>query len=218
MPERFALALVDLARLSDDQLAELRGVLEQQPLLLDRASLYDALEQVTSRFDVNGATLGRALLTLGSVRAMHAWSYEDIAEALIEAESISEDEQTRQRTATRVVELLATPSVAALSKINDLLWSNRNTFHNARFITDVRPIWLDDANEEPIASVVVHELELTYIREGETKTFYIAMDEDDLNHLASVLDRGFAKSRSLRSLLQRAGLTPAKGADPDDGS
>jgi hypothetical protein len=210
VPDRYVEGFRALAQLSDDLYAALVALLNRQPPITNRNALRrEARDAVGEGDDLKlDAVLG-ALLSVERSRAAHAWPLEHVEGGIRGAANVSDDPEVRQQLANRVVECISAPAIAATAKVADLLWANRNRFHTTRVVTEIRPIWLQDPDQEPVGSVIVHDLEISYHHEGETRSFYVALDDDDLDTLATVVHRAKAKTVSLRGFLQKAGLRPA---------
>jgi hypothetical protein len=206
-----------LAKLSDDSFTRLIELFERRPPILDSKLLVqEAKRTLADANEDDVAEVVRAFVSIERARADHDWPLEQITEGLERATNIAEEEDIRRKAAERVTRAITTPAIAAAAKVEALVAANRNTLHTARVVTEIRPIWLQDPSDEPIGSVVVHDLELTYYREGEMRAFHIALDDYDLEVLGRVAERGRAKAQSLRSFLERAGLTPADGVNDGD--
>lgn len=117
--------------------------------------------------------------------------------------ALSEDEKPDfERKLSR---LLAINSAAFSAKIQRLRLEYPNTFHDARILTDMRPIF-DKPEGRPQGCAIVHTLKLSYHGDGEHKAFYVVLDADDLQTLKKVLQRAETKASSLKSVLEAAGL------------
>jgi hypothetical protein len=111
----------------------------------------------------------------------------------------------------RLVKLLAIESLLYTAKAPGIIYEHENVFSDCRIITDIRPIFGLDPQEEPKAAALVHTLCITCRQGEETKEFYIAMDADDLYMLNSTLERAFAKASTLEPVLNKLKLSFLKG-------
>lgn len=102
--------------------------------------------------------------------------------------------------------LAAGDSIELIAKVFDIITEYRNVYcaPETRIVTDIRPIFTDDVSKGPAAAAIIHNLKICYRRNGERDEFYVAIDEDELNHLREVLDRAEAKADLLREAI---GLT-----------
>lgn len=105
----------------------------------------------------------------------------------------------------KLTRLLSVTDSAVASKAELLRSDYAKTFHSAKILTDIRPIF-GKPEEIPIGAAITHTLKIEYHEEGEHKEFYIALDADDLQQMRKVLQRADAKASSLKSLLKNANL------------
>jgi len=86
---------------------------------------------------------------------------------------------------------------------------DQHTFCSGKIITDIRPVYKSDPEQDPVAAVIVHTLKIAY-HEGndqEHKEFFVALDESDLLELAGMIARAKAKSVSAQRMLDKS-MTP----------
>ncbi len=94
------------------------------------------------------------------------------------------------------------------AKANGVLLEHQRTYCNARVMTDLRPIFADDASCVPHDAVVVHTLRLSYHEgEEEPKDFFIALDNADLKNLKTIIARAEEKAVSISRMLDKAEVT-----------
>lgn len=100
-------------------------------------------------------------------------------------------------------------SLGATSKALDLMTSYERTFCHARIISDLRPIFTSDPTKEPVATVIVHGLEVAYHPAEEVERLeklFVAMDLRDLRKLKEVIDRAISKHESIQNLCKRSNI------------
>ena len=107
---------------------------------------------------------------------------------------------------SQVFSLETTFGVSA--KATDIRSEYKHVFCTARILTDLRPVYGRDVEERPSAGVVVHEAKITYHDSGEeqTKDFYVALDNDDIQQLKKLLDRATRKEASLKTSARKGGI------------
>jgi hypothetical protein len=80
-------------------------------------------------------------------------------------------------------------------------------FHEARILTDARPVFGDDIKVPPKAAILTHTLRLSYHDSSEDiKEIYIAMDSIDVSVLSEVLRRAQQKETTLSAFFDSAHL------------
>jgi hypothetical protein len=80
-------------------------------------------------------------------------------------------------------------------------------FHDARILTDARPVFGADVSEAPKAAILTHLLKLRYHDSSDDiKEIYIAMDSIDIAVLRDVLERARQKEKTLTAYFDEAKL------------
>ncbi len=68
-------------------------------------------------------------------------------------------------------------------------------------MTDIRPIFGPDPENEPESAVIVHTLKISYHEGRQIKEFFLALDPEQVDELIGVLERASLKSESLKRML-----------------
>lgn len=106
-------------------------------------------------------------------------------------------------------------TLGATAKALGLMLSNERRYCNARVVSDLRPIFPEAADQKPVASVVIHCLEIEFHPASDfdrTEKIFIVIDREDLDELKTAIDRAIKKHESLRELSEQAGV-PCLGAN-----
>ena len=77
---------------------------------------------------------------------------------------------------------------------------------SAKIISDVRTVF-DQSGDAIQGSMVIHNLNVTYVQGGDFKNFFVAMDSADIAKLRTVLDRADVKGSALKNSVKKAGNT-----------
>ncbi len=102
------------------------------------------------------------------------------------------------------VKRLADLEVIRLSaKALNLAYEHAQLFKRARIMTDIRPVFSDDADTMS-GAVVSHTLLLHYDSAKEDRILSLALDETDIRSLQKQCDRALKKSNTARALLEGA--------------
>jgi hypothetical protein len=106
----------------------------------------------------------------------------------------------------RLVNVYRVKSVDVFAKAANLLTRNDKNFLSAKGTTDLRPVFGEDLNAGPQAYVLLHHLELEFREFGakQNRSFFVSLDERDLDDLISVLDRCRNKASALKSRLEES--------------
>jgi hypothetical protein len=80
-------------------------------------------------------------------------------------------------------------------------------YHEARILTDARPVFGADPSQPPKATILIHNLRLAYHdNSNEIREFYIALDSIDLEEFIQVLLRAQEKAHTLSAYFDAAHL------------
>jgi hypothetical protein len=100
---------------------------------------------------------------------------------------------------------LHTPLGVSAKSLN-LLIENERLYCDGRILTDLRPIFLEDATAPPEASVIIHSLRLAFHERDELRHIYFALSTDDLRELKTLVDRALEKEEGLRAIAAKGGI------------
>jgi hypothetical protein len=93
------------------------------------------------------------------------------------------------------------------SRALDVMTQHKNPLRSSRILSDIRSIFSSGDDPRPVAAVIVHNLRLATMTDGDYFTFTAALDSQDLRSLAAVVARAIKKEESLKGAIQRAGLS-----------
>jgi hypothetical protein len=105
----------------------------------------------------------------------------------------------------RITRLLSIDALAMASKAETLRDDHDKSFHDAKILTDIRPLFTKP-DEKPLGAAITHMLKIEYHQEGEHKILYMYLDADDLELLKKVVQRAETKASSLQALIKSANL------------
>ncbi|HEV7405933.1 MAG TPA: hypothetical protein VGO11_23510 [Chthoniobacteraceae bacterium] len=75
-------------------------------------------------------------------------------------------------------------------------------FTECRILSDIRPVFGDDIDSAPKATVIIHKLRINYNEGGELRHFYVSLDAEDLEALKSSVERALKKDAGLKAFLK----------------
>jgi hypothetical protein len=104
-------------------------------------------------------------------------------------------------------QLLTAPAVRLVSITLDLMYEHENLLQSARVITDIRPVFTEDADRIE-GSVVSHTLRLRYDSTEGDHSISIAMDEGNIRELERQCKRAMLKAQTARVLLAEKAEVP----------
>lgn len=212
IPQRYQAGFEKIRKLSPEAVTALIEALEKlrSPIGL-KGILPNISEQVTilKREDVEDIV--RTLYSLYDFRVDSETPLPEFVSDLIDAMRASgkvslvipEEETNEFR--DKIIKLLSLKEPTIISKVEHLKTDYANIFHDAKTLTDIRPIFATPG-ERPVGAAVVHTLKIVYHESSEHREFYVALDADDLQQLIKILQRAEAKGASLKSFLKSSNL------------
>jgi hypothetical protein len=155
----------------------------------------------------------RPLLALQAILRLRRLPPEEAIEAVRHAlESASPPWETAQLDRWRQVEpafkqLLTAPAVRLVSITLELMYEHENLLQSARVVTDIRPVFSEDASHIE-GSVVSHTLRLRYDSTEGDHSISVAMDEADIRELKRQCERALLKAQTARALMTEKSEVP----------
>lgn len=146
-----------------------------------------------------------SLVTLRRQRDLNAKELlEGLHHGIVSSGAWSDEELSRwKELEPSLRELFSSPSLWSVVKALDLSYDYSNLLQTAKILTDIRPIFNDEATLI-CGSVVSYTLRLYYSTlAGESKSLSIALDEKDVNKLRELCDRALRKAQTAKSFMQK---------------
>ncbi len=212
IPEEYRDGLAKLLELPDESFRELLVAIQEERPTLHYADFSARVARKISGIKPNEVQdVIETLVSLYGVRTRWGLEIPELAQIVTQAtewdwESEFSGEE-RDSFEGRLVLLLGIDSLDATSKALDVLLEHEHTLHDVRIMTDVRPVFGQNADEPPIGTMVVHMLKISYHDESEeVKEFYVALDAGDTRALSAELERADQKAESLKRMLGPTGV------------
>jgi hypothetical protein len=201
VPNRYRKGISALLSLAKPEFDQLVAALERHPGTAAKPfELQDiaipALESSDSEEILTAViSLYRAWATAGDMES--AKFANEVSEAVARFDRAAESDEGR----SRLRKLLDIEPVARSSKALAVLTDNAHDFHDSKVLTDVRYAFRPNPDADPYGAVIVHTLKLTYHEEAEHKSFYVALDSEDLKQLKETIVRAERKEDHIRKQL-----------------
>jgi hypothetical protein len=200
-------------QLSKEELQSFAEALECEQPSVDGDSLANAISDKTKMALEIITSIISLLWSLAILQRRLGVSADSFTQILIDSLGDTEDSNWTSENTKQVVERkewltrFFTPDslITFSAKAGELLVEQYNVFCRVRIITDIRPIFSEDANELQ-GFVPFHVLALKYHEEDETKTSYFALDYKDLATLKQQIDRAEKKEGLLRKRMGEKGF------------
>ncbi len=204
-------SLIFIAQMSGDEFERLDNTLLHYTVReeLGRTEIVDYLSNSNLGVDTSQAAgLIDALLAAMLVARLNRIPLDQLARDLwqtvfegSEHSSTNKGVSLSKEFGRRLAQLSSTPAIANLIKAHDVFSQHDQTFVDGRVFTDVRAVYGDDPDEPPSGAIVVHNLRLQYLREGEQRSITVALRRQDLEELAQQIERARRKAISLNRLI-----------------
>ena len=192
--------LFELPRESAEQL--LKALQNERP----SSNAQFVSQRIASASPLDRATVDSilvAIFSLYSFKDAFEFSPEDAVNEILTSPTLKLGEEEQERYHPLLFSFLNNIGAVSLtSKATDLLFARDCIYRSARLVTDARPIFNEDATEEP-AFVIIHTLKINYTegaQGGPRKSISLALDADDIEELEEILERARTKDDSLRTL------------------
>src|SRR6185312_1129855 len=142
----------------------------------------------------------RVLTALSSVQADQNLSPKEMIDQVVEAAKESSDERLKNgpwdTIRNDLVRLLSLErSLGVSSKALFIASQCQRHFHDARVLTDARPVFTSDPSQPPAAFIILHTLQLSVNDDGEDTDWYVVLDRNDLRKLRNVIERALQKEQ-----------------------
>ncbi|HET7445252.1 MAG TPA: hypothetical protein VFJ57_11385 [Solirubrobacterales bacterium] len=173
------------------------------------ASISSLVPIVRDALGISNDHAGRLLLAvLSAVTQVEPpdWPIKRVAEEIVKAEDLGIDEVERDSETRFLKDLMELPAMLTSAKASDLLTEYDRIFGDARIVTDIRPVFLEDPGEMADGAVIVSTLKIQYQDSHGLGSFYVSLDTHDLTVLKKVVDRALSKIDTVKERLDRAEL------------
>jgi hypothetical protein len=213
---RYVSALEAIRHLSLDAAEQLAIALESSPVSSKSEEMFQRIKDRVSGIppeELEGIV--DVLYALYNVREYSELKRASFLRELIDGIQEAAGEPIREPEASivraRFRRLLSVESLNSISKAIRLQRNEERVYCHSGIVSDIRPVFGADVNENPVAAVIVHKLEIGFHKDGEHRKIFISLDEVDLEALGEVIDRARLKSQTLKNMLSGANL-PRLGA------
>lgn len=204
IPPAYRSAFGLMAGWGDDEVDAVERAFGEFPERLGASALGERLRSGVADLDQHAAVeVVEGLLSL--IAQERYWDGKDLAQRVASSSDLELADDDRADFATRLIRLTSIRPLRIALKAQDMRTEHEHVYLGARLFTDIRPVFGNSANEPPDGAVIVAMLKLAFISDdsGE-KSFYVALDGDDLKSLKGVLDRGLEKVETLTKSLSKS--------------
>lgn len=206
IPKEHQRVIADLARLSSTERSDLLNVLRNIKPSLDADHLVEQISESLSLSEERIKGIISLIYSLYSVADYLERTPDQIAADVLETIKAADSGELSELTedAQAAVQefvyeaLTLYNSLGISAKALRLARQHERIFLRAEIYTDLRPVFrIDDPEVRPAAAVLTHTLKLEYLQDGDNRTVFIALDNQDLAQLQETLDRAAKKHKAL---------------------
>ena len=205
-----------LLTLSPEVKQQLVSALESAPRFAPVSSL---VPKVRDALEISNDRSGRILLAILSAVVQVEppdWPTKRVAEEIVKAEGLELEPAGNEAAEDFLMRVMELPSMVTSAKASDLLTEYDRIFGDARIVTDIRPVFMEDPHEMAKGAVIVSTLKVQYQDAKGLSNFYVALDTQDLVGLKKVVDRALLKVDTVKAELDVAGWEYYTGKDDDE--
>ena len=208
LPQSQYPAFSALIQLTPDQRQKLLEALRATAPTLDDAKLSRQLSKEVGILPTRIKPLLSMLVNMYAVRLAHELSAEQFAQQICDFAAASSTptlkpadenwEPIRQFIAA-ILDL--TNTLGVIAKATTLLTESERLFQDGRIITEIRPVFADNLDDQPSAAIVVHTLRIKYDDAERSKEFHVALTSTDIQRLKKTTERALTKEQNLRRVV-----------------
>lgn len=210
VPERFAASFTQLSQVPDAEFDAFVSSLTNARPTLHADALAAAVDKAAPSLGGEGVKgLVAALVSLVGLARMNQWEPEEAAGIVAHSENVSRaGAQADDALGGRIAMLLSTRSIALLGKALDMGTEYDKVMVSARILTDLRPVFGPDVVEAPGGALLTHTLKIEFVHDaGDVGNIYVAMNEDDVANLRTLLNRADQKAVTLKGMIAKMGVS-----------
>jgi hypothetical protein len=149
-----------------------------------------------------------SLMSLRAQTRRGGRSIEEVVTGVVESEAVQVESEDAERFAQSLANMITSRAITSATDAASLLTEHDRPIRSLRMLTDVRPIFEDDAGEPPKGAVIVNSLQVEHwTRSGGRDVITFGLDEADLADLKVAVDRAISKTATTRRFLESAGVT-----------
>jgi len=199
-----------LRDLSDDTVSNIINELKElKPTPLKPEDLSLVIKKYTPHVEL----ILRLLLSLYNIRRQANVSSSELLDALtsaIEKAKPTWAEDQREKWKDRhplFQQLFSLEPIWTVVKGIDLSYDYTNLLQNIKILTDIRPIFDEDASTIK-GSIISHSLRISYNTRETLKNITLAMDTEDINNLLESCERALKKAKTSKYVMQEYAKIP----------
>lgn len=207
IPERYRPGLAAVAELTEEETQTLSAALSDVPPHLAVSRLAERARAVLADSSVDAEALLEAVVSLVVLLPEDGLGAEVLARDVSEAD-LELGSMDKASYASRLEALMLLRSMALTARATGLSIEHERTFHSARFLTDLRPVFNADVKTGLQAATITTSMKLEFHpgASAEIEAIFIGCSRADLEYLQDAIERALDKVEQLEKFVDRAKL------------
>jgi hypothetical protein len=207
IPAPFQPGLEALASLSNETAQALIEALRDETRLLTTDRMAEQVRETVPDLSEAADDILEALISLTTLLPEEGEGADELARDVAHSRDLDLDDEARDRLIDRLPPMLGIESLALAARASDIVTEYDRVFHDARVLTDLRPVFGADPAEGPKAGTLIATLKIDYHPpQGGIESEFYALEHADLLRLRDAVDRALAKHTSMRKLMETINL------------
>jgi hypothetical protein len=207
IPPRYLPGLRAIAELSDEVIKDLQTALVDVPHSLTTERLAEHVAKAVPHISDRALETTEALLSLIALLPEDGGGASDLAKDVAHSEDLELADGERNPFAERLLRLLNLECLSLAARAYDIVTEYERVFHDARILTDMRPVFGPDTSQGPKAALLISTLKIDFHPpDGSLDSHFFALDYADLLRLRDTVERALSKHKSLRAMIKQTGI------------
>lgn len=123
----------------------------------------------------------------------------DLASSYVEVSTIELGSKTQTVLENNLLQIFNNANKLILTlKARGLAIENENTLIGFKMLTDIRPVFNLQVEENNRTAIIIHKIHLEYQKDSENNSIFISLDSDDLKTLLKTIERAVKKDQIVR--------------------
>lgn len=207
IPPRYLPGLKAIAELSDEATKDLQAALVNVPRSLTTERLAEHVAKAVPHISDKALETTEALLSLTTLLPEDGSGAPDLAKDVAHSEDLELADKKRDPFAVRLVTLLNLECLWLAARAYDIVTEYERVFHDARILTDMRPVFGPDISQGPKAALLISTLKIDFHPpDGSLNSHFFALDYADLLRLRDAVERAISKHKSLQAMIKQTDI------------
>jgi hypothetical protein len=207
IPAPYKPGLEALASMDDETAGGLLEALREQTGLLSTERLAQHVGEDVPPLVDDAFEIVEALLSLITLLPEEGEGADELASDIAHSRDLDLDEPAREAFTQRLRPMLEIETLIVAARASDLVTEYERVFHDARILTDLRPVFGRDPAEGPKAAALIATLKVDFHPPtGRVDSEFYALEHSDLLRLRDVVNRAIAKHASMRKIMDELKL------------